>query len=97
MAGFLEKLTALSDSQHSVENTSEWVLAHEDQRDELVRVWTTYVASAECPPKKKLSMLYLGNDLVQKSRKKAGSQMADAVKRMLFDSMIELGSTNPQV
>lgn len=64
----MQRMDKLSTSQESIESTSSWVSLWRKEAKTVIDWWETYYTSA--PKKKKLSLLYLANDVVQTSRQK---------------------------
>ncbi|OBA20999.1 DUF618-domain-containing protein, partial [Metschnikowia bicuspidata var. bicuspidata NRRL YB-4993] len=69
---FRNKLDALQETQDSIVSLSQWVLFHHRHASHLCELWADYAlqTSAGAPLKKKLSLLYLCNDVVQQARHK---------------------------
>ena len=67
-AKLTEKLDKLNSTQASIETVSEWVQFHRGEAPRIVEVWDREFAKA--PPPKRLTLLYLANDILQNSRKK---------------------------
>lgn len=69
---FRKKLDALQETQDSIVSISQWVLFHHRHAAHLCELWAEYTL-AQNPSnllKKKLSLLYLCNDVVQQARHK---------------------------
>ncbi|KAL7666376.1 CID domain-containing protein [[Candida] zeylanoides] len=70
---FNKKLSGLSDTQDSIVTISQWILFHHRHCKESARLWADYVLRLDASPStssKKLSLLYLCNDVVQQARHK---------------------------
>lgn len=74
MSGFSEdtfdkKLADLNNSQQSIQQLSLWIIHHRKHYETVVRVWLRELGKAATG--RKLTFLYLANDVVQNSKKKA--------------------------
>ncbi|KAM3124424.1 hypothetical protein CJJ07_003748 [Candidozyma auris] len=69
---FKKKLDSLQETQDSIVSISQWVLFHHRRVKELCELWSGYTLSdnPKLTSKKKLSLLYLCNDVVQQARHK---------------------------
>lgn len=68
---FEKKLNLLLDTQDSIVSISQWVLFHHRHSREIAELWSHYSLSlGEGYSLKKLSLLYLCNDVVQQARHK---------------------------
>ena len=67
-ASLVDKLAKLNSTQASIETVSEWVQFHRREAPNIVEIWDREFAKA--PPPKRLTLLYLANDILQNSRKK---------------------------
>ncbi|KAM9923272.1 hypothetical protein OXX80_011606, partial [Metschnikowia pulcherrima] len=69
---FRKKLDALQETQDSIVSISQWVLFHHRHATHLCELWADYTLdnNASAQSKKKLSLLYLCNDVVQQARHK---------------------------
>ncbi|XP_030407344.1 regulation of nuclear pre-mRNA domain-containing protein 1A isoform X2 [Gopherus flavomarginatus] len=73
MAAFSEaalerKLSELSNSQQSVQTLSLWLIHHRKHSGLIVTVWERELRKAK--PNRKLTFLYLANDVIQNSKRK---------------------------
>ena len=91
---FNDKLSALTESQHSIEGCGDWMVAQEDH-DQLVAIWATACNQEATPIKKKMAYVYVANDGIQKSRMKFGGKLADAFRGPVIQCMLQLGKDNP--
>ncbi len=91
---FNDKLSALTESQHSIEGCGDWMVAQEDH-DQLVAIWATACNQEATPIKKKMAYVYVANDSIQKSRMKFGGKLADAFRGPVIQCMLQLGKDNP--
>ncbi|KAK6453626.1 regulator of Ty1 transposition [Scheffersomyces xylosifermentans] len=80
---FKSKLASLQDTQESIVSISQWVLFHHRRSADSAKFWASYINSIPSlssssskssplsdPSLKKLSLLYLCNDVVQQARRK---------------------------
>eukprot|EP00761_Pharyngomonas_kirbyi_P013524 gb/GECH01013553.1/.p1 GENE.gb/GECH01013553.1/~~gb/GECH01013553.1/.p1 ORF type:complete len:445 (+),score=135.58 gb/GECH01013553.1/:1-1335(+) len=65
---FISKLRNMTNSQQSVQTTSLWVQFYQNKAKQLVSTWKKEILKA--PSKRKITYLYLANDIIQTSRKK---------------------------
>ena len=62
-AAFEQRMEKLNASQQSIEGTSSWCTMWRSDAETLVGWWETYFHQAD--EKKKLSLVYLANDILQ--------------------------------
>lgn len=69
---FRSKLDSLQETQDSIVSISQWVLFHHRRAKDLCQIWSDYIlgSSPPVPSRKRLSLLYLCNDVVQQARHK---------------------------
>lgn len=86
-AQFNSKLDSLLNTQDSIVSISQWVLFHVKHYQEIVKVWSDYFHSlnASSSSGKKLSLLYLCNDVVQQSRRKNKQEFNHEFAKVLPD------------
>lgn len=65
---FVKKLSDLNNSQQSIQTLSLWLIHHRKHSKTIVDVWIGELRKAR--PPKKLTFLYLANDVIQNSKKK---------------------------
>ncbi|GFT17845.1 regulation of nuclear pre-mRNA domain-containing protein 1B [Nephila pilipes] len=73
MAGFTgealgKKLLELNNSQQSIQTLSLWLIHHRKHHKTIVQVWFKELKKAK--PHRKLTFMYLANDVIQNSKKK---------------------------
>ncbi|XP_037499997.1 regulation of nuclear pre-mRNA domain-containing protein 1B isoform X1 [Rhipicephalus sanguineus] len=73
MSGFTEaalerKLAELNNSQQSIQTLSLWLIHHRKHHKTIVHVWLRELKKAK--PARKLTFMYLANDVIQNSKKK---------------------------
>ncbi|XP_023703744.1 regulation of nuclear pre-mRNA domain-containing protein 1B [Cryptotermes secundus] len=92
MAGFTEgalskKLADLNSSQQSIQTLSLWLIHHRKHHATIVKVWFRELQKAK--DNRKLTFMYLANDVIQNSKKKGpefGKEFGN-VLRKAFESM----------
>ncbi|KAM9776490.1 regulation of nuclear pre-mRNA domain-containing protein 1A-like [Syngnathus typhle] len=67
-AALEKKLSELSNSQQSVQTLSLWLIHHRKHSKTIVHVW--YDELVKAPVSRKLTFLYLANDVIQNSKRK---------------------------
>jgi len=65
---FVKKLVDLNNSQQSIQTLSLWLIHHRKHSKTIVEIWIKELKKAR--GSKKLTLLYLANDVVQNSKKK---------------------------
>lgn len=73
MSGFTDsalekKLSELNNSQQSIQTLSLWLIHHRKHHKTIVQVWFRELKKAK--PSRKLTFMYLANDVIQNSKKK---------------------------
>ncbi|XP_070574380.1 regulation of nuclear pre-mRNA domain-containing protein 1B-like [Ptychodera flava] len=63
-----EKLNGISNSQQSIQTMSLWLIHHRKRAGAIVKVW--YRELQKVKPSKKLTFMYLCNDVIQNSKRK---------------------------
>ncbi|XP_071399343.1 regulation of nuclear pre-mRNA domain-containing protein 1B isoform X1 [Centroberyx affinis] len=98
-----KKLSELSNSQQSVQTLSLWIIHHRKHSALIVKVWHRELKKAKST--RKLTFLYLANDVIQNSKKK-GPEFTKDFESVLVDacshvassrcsSLLETGSRSP--
>lgn len=92
---FRKKLDSLQDTQELIVSISQWVLFHHRHAKDLCQLWSDYAMSNVATMKlnKKLSLLYLCNDVVQEARHKRKPEYALEFARILPDVFHAIYST----
>lgn len=70
-----KKLSDLTNTQQSVQTLSLWIIHHRKHSKTIVQSWLKELQKAK--PKKKLTLMYLTNDILQNSRKKGAEFSKD--------------------
>lgn len=75
-ASLLKKFQELNNTQQSVQTLSLWLIHHRKHSDKIVKTWLKeLVNSTKC--ERKLTFIYLANDILQNSRKKGYEYMKE--------------------
>ncbi|PIA53081.1 hypothetical protein AQUCO_00900005v1 [Aquilegia coerulea] len=69
-----EKLSKLNNSQQSIESLSQWCISHRKKAKHVVETWDKLFNSSQ--RERRVSFLYLANDILQNSRRK-GSEFVN--------------------
>jgi regulator of Ty1 transposition protein 103 len=77
-ASFKDRMDKLTIAQESILNTSSWIQLGRSNARELATWWEAYFSRAD--QDKRLSMIYLANDVLQNSRKKGPEFIAEFFK-----------------
>uniref|UniRef100_A0A670ZLG7 Regulation of nuclear pre-mRNA domain containing 1B n=1 Tax=Pseudonaja textilis TaxID=8673 RepID=A0A670ZLG7_PSETE len=77
------KLSELSNSQQSVQTLSLWLIHHRKHAGPIVVVWHRELRKAKSS--RKLTFLYLANDVIQNSKKK-GPEFTKEFESVLVDA-----------
>ncbi|KAM4622898.1 regulation of nuclear pre-mRNA domain-containing protein 1B [Discoglossus pictus] len=94
MASFSEsalekKLSELSNSQQSVQTLSLWLIHHRKHAGNIVTVWQRELRRAKTS--RKLTFLYLANDVIQNSKRK-GPEFTREFENVLLDAFTHVSS-----
>ncbi|KAM8947162.1 regulation of nuclear pre-mRNA domain-containing protein 1B isoform 2-T2 [Pelodytes ibericus] len=94
MASFTEpalekKLSELSNSQQSVQTLSLWLIHHRKHAANIVTVWQRELRRAKSS--RKLTFLYLANDVIQNSKRK-GPEFTREFETVLLDAFSHVSS-----
>lgn len=84
-----KKLTELSSSQQSVQTLSLWIIHHRKHSALIVKVWHRELKKAKTT--RKLTFLYLANDVIQNSKKK-GPEFTKDFESVLVDACSHVAS-----
>ena len=80
---FVKKLADLNNSQQSIQTLSLWLIHHRKRSKAIVDIWINELKKAR--GSKKLTLLYLANDVVQNSKKK-GPEFNRDFRPVLMDA-----------
>ncbi|KAJ6794853.1 regulation of nuclear pre-mRNA domain-containing protein 1B-like [Iris pallida] len=75
-----EKLSKLNNSQQSIESLSSWCISHRKKAKQIIETWEKLFNSSS--DERKVSFLYLANDILQNSRRK-GSEFVNEFWKVL--------------
>ncbi|XP_037814729.1 regulation of nuclear pre-mRNA domain-containing protein 1B [Lucilia sericata] len=79
---FLKKLAELNSSQQSIQTLSLWLIHHRKHHASIVKTWLRELQNV--PEAKKLTFMYLANDVIQNSKKKGpeyGKEFANGLPK----------------
>ncbi|XP_064942124.1 uncharacterized protein LOC135595307 isoform X1 [Musa acuminata AAA Group] len=83
----VDKLAKLNNSQHSIETLSYWCIFHRNKAKQVVETWDQQF---HCSPRdKRVSFLYLANDILQNSRR-TGSEFINEFLKVLPDALTDV-------
>ncbi|XP_072880338.1 regulation of nuclear pre-mRNA domain-containing protein 1A-like isoform X2 [Hemitrygon akajei] len=88
-----KKLAELSNSQQSVQTLSLWLIHHRKHSKTIVLVWHRELRKAK--PSRKLTFLYLANDVIQNSKKK-GPEFTKDFAPVLLDAFSHVSSESDE-
>ncbi|XP_078054884.1 regulation of nuclear pre-mRNA domain-containing protein 1A-like isoform X3 [Mustelus asterias] len=88
-----KKLAELSNSQQSVQTLSLWLIHHRKHSKTIVTVWHRELKKAK--PSRKLTFLYLANDVIQNSKKK-GPEFTKDFAPVLVDAFSHVSSESDE-
>ncbi|KAJ8290706.1 hypothetical protein GJAV_G00016550 [Gymnothorax javanicus] len=88
-AALEKKLSELSNSQQSVQTLSLWLIHHRKHSKTIVTVWYNELKKAKVP--RKLTFLYLANDVIQNSKRK-GPEFTDDFAPVIVDAFKHVSS-----
>eukprot|EP00041_Stephanoeca_diplocostata_P010398 m.165299 g.165299 ORF g.165299 m.165299 type:complete len:111 (-) comp18133_c0_seq4:1108-1440(-) len=83
-SSFLERLSALSSSQQSIQTLSLWLIHHRTHADNAADVWMKHLLQA--PQKQLMPLMYLVSDAILQSRKR-GNEIKDAFQDHLEEAL----------
>lgn len=97
MSGFSEsalerKLAELTNSQQSIQTLSLWKIHHRRHHKAIVNVWLRELKKAD--PSRKLTFMYLANDVIQNSKKK-GPEFVREFGSVLPKAFAHISVRNP--
>lgn len=92
-AALEQKLAELNNSQQSIQTLSLWVIHHRKHCKTIVSVW--YKELLKAKPSRKLTFMYLANDVIQNSKKK-GPEYAKEFGNVLSKAFQFVGKSSDQ-
>lgn len=87
---FLKKLAELNSSQQSIQTLSLWLIHHRKHHASIVKTWLRDLHNV--PEPKKLTFMYLANDVIQNSKKK-GPEYGKEFGTILHKAFSHIGET----
>uniref|UniRef100_A0A671KSC2 Regulation of nuclear pre-mRNA domain containing 1A n=1 Tax=Sinocyclocheilus anshuiensis TaxID=1608454 RepID=A0A671KSC2_9TELE len=84
-----KKLSELSNSQQSVQTLSLWLIHHRKHSKTIVKVWYNELKKAQVS--RKLTFLYLANDVIQNSKRK-GQEFTQDFSPVIVDAFKHVSS-----
>ena len=75
-SSLLKKIHELNNTQQSVQSVSLWLIHHRKHSRTIVKIWLKELISAT-KSERKLTFIYLANDMLQNSRKKGYEYMTE--------------------
>lgn len=93
-SSLLKKLQDLNNTQQSVQTLSLWLIHHRKYAKTVVNTWLRELQQAP-KPERRLTLMYLANDILQNSRKKGDEYLKEfaTVLEQVFFSSFSLLST----
>ncbi|KAI5694643.1 hypothetical protein M8J75_002589 [Diaphorina citri] len=96
MAGFtqsalISKLEELNASQQSIQTLSLWLIHHRKHHSTIVKTWIDEVEKAD--DHRKLTLMYLANDVIQNSKKK-GPEYGKEFGHVLKQAFVSVGDVH---
>ncbi|XP_063041257.1 regulation of nuclear pre-mRNA domain-containing protein 1A-like isoform X2 [Engraulis encrasicolus] len=88
-AALEKKLSELSNSQQSVQTLSLWLIHHRKHSKAIVSVWYNELKKAQVP--RKLTFIYLANDVIQNSKRK-GPEFTQDYAPVIVDAFKHVAS-----
>nr|ACN35877.1 unknown [Zea mays] len=73
-----QKLSKLNSSQQSIETLSHWCVFHHRYCQQVVETWDCEFHAA--PGERRVSLLYLANDIMQNSRKEGNGYITEFMR-----------------
>ncbi|CUM65507.1 uncharacterized protein PRCAT00003152001 [Priceomyces carsonii] len=90
---FNKKLESLQETQDSIVTISQWVLFHHRHSKDSARQWSEYILQPTLKSAKRLSLLYLCNDVVQQARHKRKTEFIAEFAKILPNVLNQVYST----
>jgi len=75
-ASLLKKINELNNTQQSVQSVSLWLIHHRKHSQTIVKIWLKELVNST-KSERKLTFIYLANDMLQNSRKKGYEYMTE--------------------
>jgi regulator of Ty1 transposition protein 103 len=89
-ASLLKKFQELNSTQQSVQTLSLWLIHHRRNAGQVIATWLSELERTP-KPERKLTFIYLANDILQNSRRKGDEYLAEfrQVLREAFEHTAE--------
>ncbi|XP_053663143.1 regulation of nuclear pre-mRNA domain-containing protein 1B [Anopheles marshallii] len=91
--GLVKKLFELNQSQQSIQTLSLWLIHHRKHHSIIVKTWLKELQRA--PAAKKLTFMYLANDVIQNSKKK-GPEFGREFEHVLLKAFKNVAQSSPE-
>uniref|UniRef100_A0A182YPZ3 CID domain-containing protein n=1 Tax=Anopheles stephensi TaxID=30069 RepID=A0A182YPZ3_ANOST len=91
--GLVKKLFDLNQSQQSIQTLSLWLIHHRKHHSIIVKTWLKELQRA--PSAKKLTFMYLANDVIQNSKKK-GPEFGREFEHVLVKAFKNVAQSSPE-
>uniref|UniRef100_A0A182N7Y2 CID domain-containing protein n=1 Tax=Anopheles dirus TaxID=7168 RepID=A0A182N7Y2_9DIPT len=91
--GLVKKLFDLNQSQQSIQTLSLWLIHHRKHHSIIVKTWLKELQKA--PSAKKLTFMYLANDVIQNSKKK-GPEFGREYEHVLLKAFKNVAQSSPE-
>lgn len=92
-SGLVKKLLELNPSQQSIQTLSLWLIHHRKHHSIIVKTWLKELQKA--PTSKKLTFMYLANDVIQNSKKK-GPEFGKEFEHVLLKAFKLIAQSGPE-
>ncbi|XP_055606706.1 regulation of nuclear pre-mRNA domain-containing protein 1B [Uranotaenia lowii] len=92
-SGLVKKLLELNPSQQSIQTLSLWLIHHRKHHSIIVKTWFKELQKA--PTSKKLTFMYLANDVIQNSKKK-GPEFGKEYENYLLKCFKHIAQSGPE-
>ncbi|XP_065087762.1 regulation of nuclear pre-mRNA domain-containing protein 1B [Ochlerotatus camptorhynchus] len=92
-SGLVKKLLELNPSQQSIQTLSLWLIHHRKHNSIIVKTWLKELQKA--PTSKKLTFMYLANDVIQNSKKK-GPEFGKEFEHVLLKAFKLIAQSGPE-
>lgn len=89
-SALIKKLVDLNSSQQSIQTLSLWLIHHRKHHSHITKSW--YNEMRKAPKNKKLTFMYLANDVIQNSKKK-GPEYGKEFQKVLQKAFLHIGET----
>ncbi|XP_055624720.1 regulation of nuclear pre-mRNA domain-containing protein 1B [Toxorhynchites rutilus septentrionalis] len=92
-SGLVKKLLELNPSQQSIQTLSLWLIHHRKHHSIIVKTWIKELQKAAAS--KKLTFMYLANDVIQNSKKK-GPEFGKEYENVLLKAFKNIAQSGPE-